>query len=227
MSNNLNPAEAARQENLKKLLDLLRKQPADPDDRQAVWREYGPVKTFLVIFMGLFITAYLLVMIPTLRLLREDVTKLLYWEVDTDIYFLIVLFCTFGVGLITFLLTLRYTQKVFHSRHHHKAVAALDDWKMNVNLAVQKLRDDLYSFEVLGAINDHDFKVIKLSHADPDTVAKLEVALRNHDLGLEMTEQFAECANANIIYKGDVLSFRRHILTRLDRIAPRDNRPDQ
>ena len=183
MNDNLNPTEVTWQENLNELLSLLRNQPADPDDKQAVWWRYGPVKTFWVIFMGLFISAYLLLMIPALRLAdKQDVTKLLYWEVNSGIYFLVVLFCTLGVGLITFLLLLRYTQKVFHSRAHHKAVAAMGDWEVSVTSAIQNLGDDLYSFEVLDTISDNDFKAIKLSHTRLDTVANLKAALQNHNL---------------------------------------------
>ena len=98
MSNNLNSAKATRQEGLKKLLDLLRNQPINPDDKRAVWEKYGPVKAFWVIFISLFITAYLLVIIPAMRLAtKQDVTKLLYWEVDTGIYFLIVLLFLFNL----------------------------------------------------------------------------------------------------------------------------------
>ena len=35
-----------------------------------------------------------------------------------------------------------------------------------------------------------------------------------------MTEQFAECANANIMYEGDMAAFRDNVLVLLDRIDP-------
>ena len=228
MNDNLNTTEVALQENLKKLLSLLRNQPIDPNDKPAVWREYGPVKTFWVIFMGLFIPAYLLVMIPALRLAgKQDVTKLLYWEVDSGIYILIVLFCAIGVGAITLLLTLDYTQKVFHSHHQHEAVAALGDWRWAIGFVIQDLEDDLYNFEVLKELSEDDLKAIKLSHAGPDTVAKLEAAFRNHVLTLKTAENFTRCVYDNVGYEGDVAAFRDSVLTLLDQIAPRDNRPDR
>ena len=223
MNDNLNPTEVTWQENLNELLSLLRNQPADPDDKQAVWWRYGPVKTFWVIFMGLFISAYLLLMIPALRLAdKQDVTKLLYWEVNSGIYFLVVLFCTLGVGLITFLLLLRYTQKVFHSRAHHKAVAAQGDWRLAIGFAIQNLSENLCDFEVLKELSEDDFKAIKLSHAGPDTVAKLEAALRNHALTLKTAADFMRCVHGNVKYEGYVAAFRNNVLELLNRIAPLD-----
>ena len=206
MTHEINPVDLTRNEARNHLISLLRDEPVSPNNKNTVWKKYGYPN--LTILVSASLASCLLVYIVLIKYTQYFSTS------GTVAAFSLAAFLSFLMG--EYLIP-----SMFYSRVKWKAERGVDEWKRDVNAALEKVGDDLHSFSTIAKLTIADIQTLERAiGVERAITSQLQIDRQEHEAAIKEVKYLLEGKERGDEYKGNFPFFRNHILRALDQVAP-------